>query len=124
MSSKFLVTWFSIISVILVLWGIVFTFFGLGIFSIIKGSVLLPWESALYGAIMIGWGLTIFLLGRIAFRRNDKDLMKVILYGLTAWLVVEAIFSGYLGVWFNVGVDAAVFALFTFPLIKSIRSKS
>jgi len=44
-----------------------------------------------------------------------------LLYGLTVWLVVEALFSAYLGVWFNVGVDIGVLALFSVPLIKSIR---
>lgn len=124
MNSKFLMTWFSIISTILVLWGIVFAFFGLDILPVINKSILLPWESALYGAIMIGWGITLFLIGRIAFRRKDAELKKVMLYGIISWLVVEGLFSAYLGVWFNVGVDIAVLVLFTFPLIKSISSEN
>ena len=88
----------------------------------IPREVLLPWESALYGAIMIGWGTTLFFVGRIAFRRTDTELMKVLLYGIAAWLFVEGIFSAYLGVWFNVGVDLVVLLLFSFPLIKGIRS--
>jgi len=114
--------WFSIVSIILVLWGIVFAFFGLGVLPIANKDVLLPWESALYGAIMMGWGVTLFLIGRIAFRRNDTELMKIMLYGIIIWLVVEALFSAYLGVWFNVGVDIGVLGLFSFPLIKNIRS--
>ncbi len=114
-------TWFSVISVIMVLWGVVFAFFGLGFLPIYKKEVLLPWESALYGAIMIGWGVTLFLLGRIAFRRSDGELMKVLVYGLATWLLIEALFSARLGVWFNVGVDIAVFGLFSFPLLKGIR---
>jgi hypothetical protein len=113
--------WFSVISVIMILWGIVFAFFGLGILPVYKKDVLLPWESALYGAIMIGWGTTLFLIGRIAFRRFDRELMKVMLYGLAIWLVIEALFSARFGVWFNVGVDIAVFALFSFPLLQGIR---
>ena len=73
---------------------------------------------------MMGWGVTLFLVGRIAFRRNDTELMKVLLYGLIIWLVAEGLFSAYLGVWFNVGVDIGVLALFSFPLIKSMRSKN
>ena len=112
--------WFSTVSIILVLAGIVFAFLGLRILPV-HGDVLLQWESAIYGAIMIGWGTTLFLVGRLAFQRKDPDLMKTLLYGLTVWLVVEALFSAYLGVWFNVGVDVAVLALFSIPLIKSIR---
>ncbi len=123
MNPKSLMSWFSVISAILVLWGIVFAFFGLGILPVDR-EILLPWESAIYGAIMMGWGTTLFLAGRIAFRRNDTELMKTILYGIFVWLVVEAMFSGYLGVWFNVGVDIAVLCLFSLPLIKSIRSRN
>jgi hypothetical protein len=47
--------------------------------------------------------------------------MKILLVGLAAWLIVEALFSLYLGVFFNVGVDVGVLALFSFPLIKAIR---
>jgi hypothetical protein len=46
--------------------------------------------------------------------------MKALVYGLIVWLVVEAAFSIYFGVWFNVGVDLAVLALFSIPLIKAI----
>ena len=73
------------------------------------------------GLIMMGWGTTLFLIGRIAFRRNDTELMKAMLYGIILWLIVEALFSAYLGVWFNVGVDIAVLGLFSLPLIRTIR---
>jgi hypothetical protein len=121
MNQRALRTWFSVISIILVLWGVVFAFFGLGILPVYNKDVLLPWESSIYGAIMMGWGVTLFLVGRIAFRRSDTELMKVMLYGIALWLLVEALFSVHLGVWFNVGVDIAVFALFSFPLVRSIR---
>jgi hypothetical protein len=35
---------------------------------------------------------------------------------------VEALFSAYLRVWFNVGVDIAVLSLFSIPLMKMLRS--
>ena len=112
--------WFSTVSIILVLIGILFAFWGLGILPVDRG-VLLQWESALYGAIMMGWGTTLFFTGRLAFKRNDPALMKTLLYGLTMWLVVEALFSAYLGVWFNVGIDIGVLALFGIPLISGSR---
>jgi hypothetical protein len=40
-------------------------------------------------------------------------LLKALLYGLGIWLLMEALFSAYLGVWFNVGLDIAVFAFTT-----------
>ncbi|MDP9008435.1 MAG: hypothetical protein M3N91_06975 [Pseudomonadota bacterium] len=48
--------------------------------------------------------------------------MKALLYGLIVWRIVEAGFSIYFKVWFNVGVDLAVLALFGFPLLKGIQS--
>ncbi len=122
MRTKKMTIWFSTISIILVLWGIVFAFFGLDILPVMNKDILLPWESALYGAIMMGWGVTLFMVGRIAFSRNDKELMKAMLYGIFLWLIVEGLFSAYLGVWFNVGVDIAVLVLFSFPIIKVLRS--
>jgi hypothetical protein len=122
MSTKQMTIWFSTISTILVLWGIVFAFFGLDVLPVINKDILLPWESALYGAIMMGWGVTLLMVGRIAFSRNDAELLKALLFGIVLWLVVEGLFSAYLGVWFNVGVDIAVLVLFSFSIIKVLRS--
>ena len=120
MQPKRMLQWFSTVSIILVLFGILYAFFGLGILPVDR-DVLLQWESALYGALMMGWGITLFFAGRLAIQRNDTALMKALLYGLAVWLVVEALFSAYLGVWFNVGVDIGVLALFSIPLISRIQ---
>jgi len=117
MKSKRMIVWFSIVSIILVLFGLLFAFFGLGILPS-QRAVLPQWESALYGAIMMGWGTTLLFVGRFAFHKNDPELMKALLYGITVWLIVEALFSAYLGVWFNVAVDLGVLALFSIPLIS------
>jgi len=112
--------WFSAVSIILILFGILYCFIGLKILPVNR-NVLLIWESAIYGAIMIGWGTTLFFVGNLAFRRKDKELMKILLYGIVLWLFIEAAFSFYLGVYFNVGVDIAVAVLFAYPIIKSIK---
>jgi len=123
MNSKQLMMWYSLVSAILVIAGVVFAFFGLAILPVDRAT-LLPWESAIYGAIMMGWGTTLLGVGRLAFRRNDPALMKALFSGLAVWLAVEAAFSIYFSVWFNVGVDAAVLALFGIPLLKGVqRSK-
>jgi hypothetical protein len=119
MNLKRLLIWFSTVSTILVIVGLVFAFFGLKILPVDRAT-LLPWQSAIYGAIMMGWGATLWRVGRIAFRRNDSELLKALIFGLVVWLVVEAAFSIYFSVWFNVGVDIAVLALFSVPLLKAI----
>ena len=35
-----------------------------------------PWKKIMLGAIMMGWGLTLFIIGRIAFDRNDRELLR------------------------------------------------
>jgi hypothetical protein len=86
----------------------------------VSSDVLIDWESDLYGAIMLGWGTTLFLLGRLAFRRRDKELLLILLFGILLWLTVEAIFSFLLRVYFNVGVDIAVAFLFALTILKGI----
>jgi hypothetical protein len=120
MNNKVSRAWFSTVSIILIFFGLLYCFQGLKILPVSK-DVLLDWESAIYGAIMIGWGTTLFLVGRLAFRRKDKELMKLLLYGIILWLLVEALFSFYLGVYFNVAVDIGVGILFAFPVIKAIK---
>jgi hypothetical protein len=121
MSRQQLALWFRVVSVILVLFGIAYVFFGLKVLPV-HDDVLLDWESALYGAIMTGWGITLLLVGRIAFNRDDAELKRALLVGLAIWLAVEAGASAWFGVWFNVAVDAGVLALFAIPLLgRSVR---
>jgi hypothetical protein len=117
-----LIVWFSVTSCVLIVIGAVFAFVGLGVLPVSRGA-LEHWESAIYGAIMMGWGVTLFLVGRIAFRRGDQELLRALLYGVVVWLLVEALFSAYLGVWFNVGVDLVVLLLFGLPLVARLRSR-
>ncbi|HEY7894519.1 MAG TPA: hypothetical protein VIC24_06435 [Gemmatimonadaceae bacterium] len=88
------------LAVILMLWGGLFAFFGLGVLPVDR-AVLQQWETALYGAIMIGWGATLLLVGRIAWTRRDPSLARALRIGLGVWLAIEAAFSARLGVWFN-----------------------
>lgn len=122
MNDRRWLTWFTLVAAIQALWGVVFAFFGLGVLPVIDRAVLLRWESALYGSIMIGWGLTLILVGRLAFRRRDAALLRALLYGVIVWLVIEGLFSAFLRVWFNVGVDVAVLILFCIPLAGQLRS--
>jgi hypothetical protein len=118
MSKPQFALWFSVVSVILVLFGIVYVFFGLKILPVSR-VVLLDWESALCGAVMMGWGVTLLLVGRIAFRQESQELKRALLIGLAVWLAVEAAASAWFSVWFNVGVDAGVLLLFAIPLLAT-----
>jgi hypothetical protein len=123
MNQQQVALWFRTITTILIVFGLLYVFFGLRIFSdnvkLIPHDVLLPWESSLYGAIMLGWGVTLLLVGRVALQRRDRELKRALFAGLIVWLAVEAAASVWFGVWFNVGVDLVVLFLFSVPLLSS-----
>lgn len=123
MNRRISALWFPFVTAILILFGLFYYFFGFRVFSdavpLIPHAALLPWTSALYGAIMVGWGVTLLSVGRLAFRRKDLELQRALLAGLAVWLFLEAAASAWLGVWFNVGVDIAVFVLFAVPLFSA-----
>jgi hypothetical protein len=126
MSQPWNKTLLSAMAIILILWGIYFAFWGFGIFvdmGILPAENLVTWESGLYGAIMMGWGLTLFFVGRIAFERDDQQLLRVLHWGVMLWLLVEAYFSLTLRVWFNVAVDVVLMALFSFVILTRNKKK-
>ena len=125
MNQKKSILWFTVAGIIGILFGIFYAFFGLVGFpayrELIPKEVMNPWSNGLYGSTFIGFSVLLFFIGRHAFQKNDKDLMKALLYGIYAWLIVEALFSLYYGVLFNMGVDVALAIVLGFPLIKGIK---
>ncbi len=126
MNQKTSVIWFSTAGVIAILFGIFYGLFGLDGLppyqKLVPADVYSDWANGLYGSTFIGFGVLLFFVGRHAFQKNDKALMKVLLYGINAWLVVEALFSLLYGVYFNVGVDIVLMAVLSYPLVKGVRS--
>ena len=117
--------WFSAAGIIGMLFGIFYAFFGLSGFPaynyLVPKEAMIPWSNGLYGSTFIGFSVLLFFIGRHAFYRNDKGLMKALLYGIYAWLIIEALFSFYYGVYFNVGVDIILAVFLGFPLLKGIK---
>lgn len=128
MKSQHLITWISIAGIIGVLFGIFYAFFGLNGFpayqQLVPTAVYTAWSNGLYGAVFIGFSVLLFFVGRHGFKTRDKVLMKALLYGLAAWLVIEAFFSFLYGVYFNIGVDVLLMIVLGFPLVVGIRSKN
>ncbi len=118
--------WMSIVGIIGVLFGVFYAYFGLGGFpaynALIPKEVLAPWSNGLYGSTFIGFSVLLFFVGRHAFQKKDKGLMKALLYGIYAWLIVEAAFSLYYAVFFNVGIDILLAVVLGYPLIKGVQS--
>lgn len=126
MSQKTSVIWISIVGIIGVLFGIFYSFFGLSGFPayarLIPTNVIGPWSNGLYGATFIGFSVLLFFVGRHAFQKNDRVLMKALLYGIYAWLIVEAAYSIYYSVYFNVGLDILLAIFLGYPLVKAIQA--
>ncbi|OGD81597.1 hypothetical protein A2572_04430 [Candidatus Collierbacteria bacterium RIFOXYD1_FULL_40_9] len=120
-----LIVWISVIGIVGILFGIFYAFFGLAGLppygALISKDVITPWSNGLYGSIFIAFSVLLFFAGRHAFRKNDKELMKILLYGIYSWLIVEAAFSLYYGVYFNLGVDLALAMFLGYPLIKGSK---
>ncbi len=126
MTKKSLSLWVSIVGAIGILFGIFYAFFGLAGFpayrDLIPQEVLAPWSNGLYGAVFIGFSVLLFFVGRHAIEKDDKKLMKLLLYGIAAWLIVEAAFSLYYSVFFNISVDVLLLIVLGFPLVKAIKT--
>ncbi len=127
MNSKNLIRWVSLIGIIGILFGIFYAFFGLNGLPVYQKLVPVvsytPWSNGLYGAVFIGFSVLLFFVGRHAIQNKDKALMKALLYGIAAWLLVEAFFSVYYGVYFNVGVDMLLAVVLGLPFVLGIRSR-
>ena len=128
MTQRTSIVWFSVAGVIGVFFGIFYALFGLdglpAYHMLVPSNVFSAWSNGLYGSVFIGFSTLLFFVGRHAFQHNDTELMKALLYGISSWLIIEAAFSLYYGVYFNVGVDVALIALLSYPLIKGIKSHS
>ena len=127
MKSQNLVMWISLAGIIGVLFGIFYAVFGLNGLPVyqklVPSNVYTPWSNGLYGAVFIGFSVLLFFVGRHAFKTKDKFLMKALLYGIASWLTVEALFSFYYGVYFNIGVDILLMVVLGYPLVIGLRDK-
>lgn len=128
MKSQNLIMWISLAGIIGVLFGLFYAFFGLNGLPVyqklVPDAVYTPWSNGLYGAVFIGFSVLLFFVGRHAFKMKDKALMKILLYGLASWLIVEAFFSFLYGIYFNIGVDILLMVVLGSPLVIGMKSKN
>ena len=96
LNSQILIRWISLVGIIGTIFGIFYAFFGLNALPVyqkfVPEAVYTSWSNGLYGSVFIGFSVLLFFVGRYAFQHNNKVLMKALLYGISAWLVVEAFF--------------------------------
>ena len=119
--------WISFVGVIGIFFGIFYALFGLESLPVYKkfvpDAVYTAWSNGLYGSTFIGFSVLLLFVGRHAIQVNDKILMRALLFGIMSWLIVEAFFSFYYGIYINVFVDIALTLFLGLPLVMNIRSK-
>ncbi|HEX8965498.1 MAG TPA: hypothetical protein VF820_03655 [Patescibacteria group bacterium] len=122
-----LLRWVSIVGIIGIVFGIFYSLFGLNGLPVyqklVPSTVYTQWSNGLYGAVFIGFSILLFFVGRHAIKTKDKVLIKALLYGIAGWLIVEASFSLYYGVFFNAGVDVLLAIVLGLPFVLRLKSR-
>lgn len=117
--------WITIAGLVGIAFGIFYSIFGLEGLPVYQKFVPAEsfegWSRGLYGATFIGFSVLLLLLGRRAIQKKNKELGRILLYGITAWIAYEALVSVIYGVYINVLVDIALVAFLGYPLLKGVR---
>lgn len=125
MKQKLFTIWITAAGFIGIAFGVFYTIFGLkGLpiyHKIVPASSYDGWSRGLYGAVFIGFSVLLLLLGHRVIKQKDKELGKILFYGITAWLIYEAIISLIYGVYLNVLVDIVLVAFLSYPLLRGFR---
>ena len=71
---------------------------------------------AVLGAVMAGWGTTIFLIARRVFPCRPKDAWTIIVISLLVWFIPDSAVSLLLGFWPNALLNVVFLLIFAVPL--------
>ena len=125
MKQQHFVRWITIAGIIGIAFGVFYSVFGLEGLPVyqkfVPAASFEGWSRGLYGSVFIGFSVLLLLLGRRAIQQKDKELGKILFYGVSAWILYEALMSLIYGVYINVLVDIALLAFLGYPLLKGIR---
>ena len=125
MKQKHFLWWVTIVGFVGILFGLFYSVFGLEGLPVYQKFVpeasFEGWSRGLYGSVFIGFSVLLLLLGRRAIQQRDKQLGKILFYGVAAWIAYEALMSLIYGVYINVLVDAALIVFLGYPLLRGTR---
>ena len=125
MKQKHFVLWVTAAGIIGILFGLFYSIFGLHGLPVYQRFVpeasFESWSRGLYGSVFIGFSVLLLLLGRRAIQQHDKELGKIVFYGVATWLAYEALMSLIYRVYINVLVDIALIAFLGYPLLRGTR---
>lgn len=77
---------------------------------------------AVIGALMLGWGTTLFLMVLGPFRRGSREAWQTLLISIVAWFVPDTAFSLWSGFWPNALLNLLTAMLFVIPLAATYRA--
>lgn len=125
MKQKQYIWWVTAAGLIGLIFGVFYSIFGLEGLPVYQKFVSQTsfegWSRGLYGSVFIGFSVLLLLLGRRAIKQHDKELGRIVFYGVAAWLAYEALMSLIYGVYINVLVDVALIIFLGYPLLKGTR---
>lgn len=73
------------------------------------------------GAVMLGWGASMFLIIRGPFRRRESDGWGLLVVPMLVWFTADTGFSIYTGFWQNAILNSVLLLLFAIPLAATRR---
>ena len=125
MKQKHFIWWVTFVGVVGIGFGLFYSIFGLeglpAYQKLVPTESFEGWSRGLYGSVFIGFSVLLLLLGRRAVQRKDKELGKILFYGVAAWITYEALMSLVYGVYINVLVDMVLMAFLGYPLLRGTR---
>lgn len=77
--------------------------------------------NAVLGGLLVGWGVTIWLLAAGPIARGQAGTARIVLLGLAAWFLVDSAGSLVAQMPGNVVLNAGFMALFLPPLLRLMR---
>ena len=75
------------------------------------------WMAGVTGAVMTGWGLSMFFLVSHAFKRREKWAWRSMFYPVLLWYLADSLVSAWFGAYFNVMANTVLFLQIMAPLL-------
>jgi len=130
---QFARTWFCAVAAGIAIFGLVFAFArGTALFAVFNAQydpvfwaggpdaaalAFRGWVYGVLGAVMIGWGTTMFFLGLYGFPTRQRWVRQSITVSVPAWYVVDTYISWKAGVNFNVIFNTVLLLLVLAPVM-------
>lgn len=80
-------------------------------------NMLKNWLFGVSGAVMAGWGCSMYYIVNHAFRHRERWAWRCIFYPVIIWYILDSSISFYYGVTFNVIINSILMLQIMAPLL-------